>query len=76
MAKANTSSYLNEKEENFFVPVTSYVSPWFEIALHIHLGGQLLSGFNKLKINVTFGEPLFSWGGGGRGALLSEFYGI
>ena len=35
---------------------------------------MLLSGFNKsVKINVTSGEALFSWGGGG--ALLSEFYG-
>ena len=32
---------------------------------------MLLSGFNKsVKINVTSGEALFSWGGGGRGITI------
>ena len=35
-------------------------------------GGTLLSGFNRSgKINITFGEPLFS-----KEPLLSKFYGI
>ena len=39
-------------------------------------GGPLPSGFNRKvkKTNVTFGEPLFSWGGRGRGGKVGSMW--